>query len=107
MKLTEVFRPYLKRFLTETMQPILPWLLRNENEVQNIFEFFKYKIKEREDKDEHGGRILNGFQAVENQARLALPSDIVQFIEKSLTKDEMKKKAIDRRRKIYPVLNSL
>ena len=88
----------------ETLQPLLPWLLRNENEIQNIFEFFKYKIKEREYKDIHGGRILKGIYptSVENNARLALPSDIVNYIEKSLTKSEMERNKAGKKRRIYP-----
>ena len=87
----------------ETLQPLLPWLLRNENEIQNIFEFFKYKIKEREYKDIHGGRG-GGIYAtsVANNARLALPSDIVKYIEKSLTKREMERNKAGKKRRIYP-----
>ena len=39
---------------------------------------------------------------VANNARFALPSDVVQYIEKSLTKKEMKKKTIGRKSINYP-----
>ena len=39
---------------------------------------------------------------VANNARFALPSDVVQYIEKSLTKKEMKKKMIGRKSINYP-----
>jgi DNA-directed RNA polymerase subunit RPC12/RpoP len=81
-----------------------PICARNENEVQNIYEFFKYKIKEREYKDKHGGNLLKGVctTTVANNAKFALPSDVVQYIEKSLTKKEMKKKTIGRKSINYP-----
>ena len=39
---------------------------------------------------------------VVNNARFALPSDVVQYIEKSLTKKEMNKKMVGRKRPSYP-----
>ena len=80
-------------FLIETPKPILSQLLRDENEIQNIFEFFKYKIEERENKNKYGGIMSKGIctTLVANRARLALPTDIVQYIEKSLTKKEKEK----------------
>ena len=39
---------------------------------------------------------------VANNARFALPSDVVQYIENSLTKKEMKKKTIGRKSINYP-----
>ena len=39
------------------------------------------------------------FTAVENQARLDLPKEIVKYIEKSMTKREMKKNEIGRKRR--------
>ena len=39
---------------------------------------------------------------VANNARFALPSDVVQYIEKSLTKKEMKKKTVGRKSINYP-----
>ena len=39
---------------------------------------------------------------VANNARFALPSDVVQYIEKSLTKKEMKKKMVGRKSINYP-----
>merc|ERR550534_3531198 len=76
-----------------------PIYASDEDEVQNIYEFFKYKIKEREYKDKHGGMCTT---TVANNARFALPSDVVQYIEKSLTKKEMKKKTIGRKSITYP-----
>ena len=87
-------------FLMETPKPILSQLLRDENEVQNIFEFFKYKIEERENKNKYGGIMSKGMctTLVANRARLALPRDVVQYIEKSLTKKEMEKNRVGRKK---------
>ena len=84
----------------ETPKPIPSQLLRDENEVQNIFEFFKYKIEERENKNKYGGIMSKGMctTVVANRARLALPTDIVQYIEKSLTKKEMEKNRVGRKK---------
>ena len=84
----------------ETPKPILSQLLRDKNEVQNIFEFFKYKIKERKKKKKYGGFMSKGMctTVVANRARLALPTDIVQYIEKSLTKKEMEKNKVGRKK---------
>ena len=76
--------------------------LRDEDEVQNIYEFFKFKIEEREYKDKHGGNKGMCTTTVANNARFALPSDVVQYIEKSLTKKEMKKKTVGRKSINYP-----
>ena len=48
--------------------------------------------------------MLKGMCAttVANNARFALPSDVVQYIEKSLTKKEMKKKTVGRKSINYP-----
>ena len=46
--------------------------------------------------------MLNGKDAEANQSRLALPSDIVQYIEKSLTKREMEKNNPSKKKRIYP-----
>ena len=81
----------------ETPKPIL---LRDENEVQNIFEFINYKIEERENKNKYGGIMSKGMctTVVANRARLALPTDIVQYIEKSLTKKEMEKSRVGKKK---------
>ena len=48
--------------------------------------------------------MLKGMCAttVVNNARFALPSDVVQYIEKSVTKKEMKKKTVGRKSINYP-----
>ena len=60
--------------------------------------------------------MLNRLETVPNQEQMALPSDIVQYIEKSLTKRQLegnkagrKKRSYPKRSeiiKIYPVINS-
>ena len=66
----------------------------------------------------HGGQNLKGIYAtsVANNAKSALPSDIVQYIKKSLRKSEMEKNKAGKKKrmypkkseiiKIYPVINS-
>ena len=52
--------------------------------------------------DINGGNKGMCTTTVANNARFALPSDVVQYIEKSLTKKEMKKKTIGRKSINYP-----
>ena len=42
------------------------------------------------------------YTAVENKARSDLPKEIVKYIEKSMTKREMKKNVKGRKRRAYP-----
>ena len=42
------------------------------------------------------------YTAVENKARSDLPKETVKYIEKSMTKTELKKKVIGKRRRAYP-----
>ena len=49
-------------------------------------------------KDKHGHIRDVVYTAVENKARSDLPKEIVKYIEKSMTKREMKKNAIGKRR---------
>ena len=49
-------------------------------------------------KEKHGHIRDVVYTAVENKARSDLPKEIVKYIEKSMTKREMKKNAIGKRR---------
>ena len=53
-------------------------------------------------KDKHGHIRDVVYTAVENKARSDLPKEIVKYIEKSMTKREMKKKVIGGRQRAYP-----
>ena len=79
-----------------------PIYAKDEREVRHIFEFVNNKIKEKEFKNQEirVGKFSPTFAAV--QAKWALPSDVVQYIEKSLTKKEMNKKMVGRKRPSYP-----
>ena len=47
------------------------------------------------------------YTAVENRARSDLPKETVKYIEKSMTKSEMKKKTIGKRRRAYPKISDI
>jgi hypothetical protein len=74
----------------------------DEREVRHIFEFIKNKINEYESKKEIRVGKLFAPTSAAVQAKWALPSDVVQYIEKSLTKKEMNKKMVGRKRPSYP-----
>ena len=80
-----------------------PIYAKDEREVRHIFEFFNDKIKKYEFKNQEirVGKVFAPTSAAV-QAKWALPSDVVQYIEKSLTKKEMKKKTVGRKSINYP-----
>ena len=80
-----------------------PIYAKDEREVRHIFEFFNDKIRKYEFKN-HKVPVGKGFSPTSAavQAKWALPSDVVQYIEKSLTKKEMKKKTVGRKSINYP-----
>ena len=80
-----------------------PIYAKDEREVRHIFEFFNDKIRKYEFKNQEirVGKVFAPTSAAV-QAKWALPSDVVQYIEKSLTKKEINKKMVGKKRPSYP-----